>query len=97
MTRGKLRRNDQGLLKGSNGLVIFCRPDVRSALFSQRRKCECGEMIGVDCILDNCQCQNSPPSECLKCLTRNAPIFPEGEFDWRYDDFKLWDFLFGFK
>lgn len=49
---------------------------------SQRRKCECGEMIGVDCILDNCQCQNSPPSECLKCLTRNAPIFPEGEFDW---------------
>ncbi|PIO66452.1 hypothetical protein TELCIR_11833 [Teladorsagia circumcincta] len=25
-----------------------------------------------------------PPSKCLKCLIRNPPIHPEGEFDWSF-------------
>ncbi|KAK6757319.1 hypothetical protein RB195_015255 [Necator americanus] len=48
----------------------------------ERRICGCGETIGVDCILEDCQCHASPPPECLKCLVRNAVPFSEGDFDW---------------
>ncbi|KAK5984126.1 Exonuclease [Trichostrongylus colubriformis] len=49
---------------------------------SQRPKCICGEFTGVDCILEGCQCQTCPPSMCLKCMIKNPPAYPEGEFDW---------------
>ncbi|VDN22220.1 unnamed protein product [Cylicostephanus goldi] len=48
----------------------------------ERALCKCGEAIGVDCILENCQCHAFPPSQCLRCLTKNASPFPEGDFDW---------------
>ncbi|XGW05976.1 hypothetical protein V3C99_016376 [Haemonchus contortus] len=58
-------------------------PEKRARLSQcQRSRCECGELIGVDCILENCQCQTCPPSQCLKCLVKNTPVHPEGEFDW---------------
>ncbi|GMT10645.1 hypothetical protein PFISCL1PPCAC_1942 [Pristionchus fissidentatus] len=32
------------------------------------RVCECGQPLGVVCIVDECQCKISPPSKCVICL-----------------------------
>ncbi|KAJ1349998.1 hypothetical protein KIN20_005694 [Parelaphostrongylus tenuis] len=44
--------------------------------------CDCGQTIGVDCIIECCQCQKFPPSECVKCLAINGKTFAQGNFDW---------------
>ncbi|VDL76457.1 unnamed protein product [Nippostrongylus brasiliensis] len=48
----------------------------------ERIICPCGKAVGVDCIVENCRCKMYSSSECLKCITKNAPSFPEGEFEW---------------
>ncbi|KJH49630.1 exonuclease [Dictyocaulus viviparus] len=48
----------------------------------ERRFCACGELIGVECIIQHCQCQKSPPTECIKCLANNVVSSSEANFDW---------------
>ncbi|CAJ0586315.1 unnamed protein product, partial [Mesorhabditis spiculigera] len=46
--------------------------------------CACGQRLGLDCIIEGCQCQVSPPSECILCLAKHPAATSEGAtFDWK--------------
>ncbi|CAJ0950042.1 unnamed protein product, partial [Mesorhabditis belari] len=45
--------------------------------------CVCGARVGLDCILEGCQCQICPPAKCILCLAKNpVPDSLEANFDW---------------
>uniref|UniRef100_A0A1I7XIG2 Exonuclease domain-containing protein n=1 Tax=Heterorhabditis bacteriophora TaxID=37862 RepID=A0A1I7XIG2_HETBA len=45
--------------------------------------CSCGERLGIDCILEDCQCQIASPDLCIKCLMKQNIVAEDG-IDWRF-------------
>ncbi|KAL6743384.1 hypothetical protein Aduo_016428 [Ancylostoma duodenale] len=81
---GLFLRNEDDEVPGTVDSPETSEPPAKKSRFEPRKQiaCSCGEIIGVDCILEGCPCHASPASECLKCLIKNAAPFPEGSFDW---------------
>ncbi|EYC18690.1 hypothetical protein Y032_0026g1313 [Ancylostoma ceylanicum] len=81
---GQFLNNEDDMVPETVDPAETSEPPAKKARLEPRKRivCKCGEVIGVDCILEDCPCHASPASECLKCLIKNAAPFPEGSFDW---------------